>query len=275
MAWHTKWSWRSKMIPIFCVITTCIIQGHNQSNVLKKGCGTGGFKRKEHVISFYGMTTRIHLFQCNTSLCNTIMDGRNYRIIIPEEANQLDNNIQCHSCIGMTADQCSTTNAPIRNCYNKYESCFDGNVAITIDYDTAIIPIKSCALRIRCPLKTFAAGGVSVKIKGACCEGNLCNMDLSNITQNEELTPLVLLDDLHHDGKPPVTTPHWITSIHNHSNGTTDITRELTTNSLSYNTIMLTNSTAQVTKENQPNNGSKLSTPYWIVFFFILFTCCS
>ncbi|OCT57124.1 hypothetical protein XELAEV_180039531mg, partial [Xenopus laevis] len=83
----------------------------------------------------------------------------------------------------------SQCNSSLCNNLNNEKTIYPGN-------QTVVIPIKSCSLRSRCPIQTLSSESLSLEIKGACCEGNLCNRDLSNRTQYVDLPPLVLLEDL-------------------------------------------------------------------------------
>ncbi|XP_041427608.1 ly6/PLAUR domain-containing protein 3-like [Xenopus laevis] len=177
-----------------CIETNATLEtSHNYSYLMVKGCGNRSIEDMLELVPFYGINLYFHLSQCNSSLCNNL---NNEKTIYPEKVTPEPNNVQCYSCIGNTGAECSSSNVTIVNCYGKYEYCFDGNINLTTGNQTVVIPIKSCSLRSRCPIQTLSSESLSLEIKGACCEGNLCNRDLSNRTQYVDLPPLVLLEDL-------------------------------------------------------------------------------
>ncbi|XP_053308266.1 ly6/PLAUR domain-containing protein 3-like [Spea bombifrons] len=211
-----------------CVETvTAVETSHDQYTVLMKGCGTGVPGRMDKAMSFYGMTMYIQLIQCNTSLCNTELELKDYQLVPPENISLLTNDVQCYSCIGKTGDQCTSTNAPVRNCYNSYNKCFDGNATVTLGDATAVIPFKSCALKYRCALQSVTYGVATFEMKGACCLGNVCNQDLSNRTQYVELPPLVVINEPTKVLTTTRNTPQWLTPTHEESRITSGTTETL------------------------------------------------
>ncbi|KAG8433808.1 hypothetical protein GDO86_012250, partial [Hymenochirus boettgeri] len=173
---------------------TTIETSHNQTNILTKGCGDGRLENTLEDFTFHGINAYIRSSQCNGSFCNTNLKTDQNESSDTEYSNP--NGVQCYSCIGNRGGECSTLKASVVNCYSKYRFCFDGNVTLTIGNFSAVIPLKSCSRTSRCPVQMFSSNEVTLKIKGACCEGNLCNQDLSNKTQYTDLSPLVPLDEL-------------------------------------------------------------------------------
>ncbi|XP_075695121.1 ly6/PLAUR domain-containing protein 3-like [Rhinoderma darwinii] len=195
-------------------IISAIKTSHNNHIVLKKGCGYGDVLRLDKTISFHGISIFIQLNQCNSSLCNGNMDLKNYQLAADDNITRLPNDEKCYSCIGKPNEECSPSNAPVMQCYNSYSHCFDGNVKISIDNDTTLIPVKSCTLNYRCAVQTITYGGAFFEIKGACCFRELCNQDLSNDTQVGDLPLLVLLNDVNEQQTTTAVKLPWLTPTH-------------------------------------------------------------
>ncbi|XP_018410102.1 PREDICTED: ly6/PLAUR domain-containing protein 3 [Nanorana parkeri] len=189
---------------------TAIKTSHANHVVLKKGCGYGVPTMLKQSIISYGISIYMQLNQCNTSLCNTNMDLKHYQLAPDDNVTHVPNDEQCYSCVGTPDAECSPSNAPVMQCYDTYSHCFDGNITISIGNDTTAIPVKSCSMRHRCSSHSLTYGSATVQIKGACCSEGLCNSDLSNKTEQENLPYLVLLN--HHNEEPQATVapPQWI-----------------------------------------------------------------
>ncbi|XP_053545977.1 ly6/PLAUR domain-containing protein 3-like [Bombina bombina] len=222
-------------------LVTSVETSHDQFTMLIKGCGKGGVGRLDKAINFHGITMFVQFHQCDSSLCNTNMELKNYQLLPPDTTNRQPNQVQCYSCVGKTEERCTTSNAPDKTCFNNFESCFDGKASITIGNETQVIPIKSCSTRNVCPRQLLTLGSATFGIQGACCRGNLCNQDLSNQTQYESGPPLLLLEDLIEKKTTTVNTTAWLTTEHQH-NYSTAYPLELTTPHL-YNHSMATKKT--------------------------------
>ncbi|KAM4016148.1 ly6/PLAUR domain-containing protein 3 [Anomaloglossus baeobatrachus] len=195
-----------------CLETISAIKtSHDNLIVLKRGCGSGAENKQNKTMSFYGISVYIQLNQCNSSLCNSNMNLKNYQLAPEDNVTRTPNDEQCYSCIGKTDEDCLPSNAPVMDCYDTYDHCFDGSVTISIDNDVTIVPVKSCASRYRCAKQIQTYDSASFEIKGACCSGKHCNQDLSNKTQHGDMPYLVLLNE---NNEPPTTTaappPAWL-----------------------------------------------------------------
>eukprot|EP00079_Xenopus_tropicalis_P037462 XP_017951233.1 PREDICTED: ly6/PLAUR domain-containing protein 3 [Xenopus tropicalis] len=114
----------------YCTETNATLEtSHNYSYLLVKGCGNRSIDDMLEHVPFYGISLHFHLSQCNSSLCNNL---NTEKTIYPEKPTPEPNNVQCYSCIGNSATECSSSNVSILNCYGKYGYCFDGNVNLTI-----------------------------------------------------------------------------------------------------------------------------------------------
>ncbi|KAM3923190.1 ly6/PLAUR domain-containing protein 3-like [Leptodactylus fuscus] len=196
-----------------CVETISAIKtSHENHVVLKKGCGYGDEAKFERTLSFHGITVFAQLRQCNSSLCNSNMNLKDYQLATDDNVTRTPNDEQCYSCIGTPEKKCSPSNAPVMQCYDTYSHCFDGNVTISIDNDTTHIPIKSCTNRYRCAVQTLTYGSTNLEIKGACCSGGNCNRDLSNETQLGELPFLIFLGDNKEEPSTTAAAHPWITT---------------------------------------------------------------
>ncbi|XP_075462545.1 ly6/PLAUR domain-containing protein 3-like [Ascaphus truei] len=256
-----------------CIETVTAMQtSHDQFTVVVKGCGYGGSGRLDKGISFHGITTFIQVNLCNSSLCNTKLELEKFQLLPTGNDTRLSNNVQCYSCIGKAPGQCSPSSAPTTHCYNRYESCFDGNATVTIGNATTVIPIRSCSQRHSCPLQTLTYGGATFVIKGACCAGNMCNQDLSNVTQYPEPPPVVLISDPDKKLTTTMSTPHWLTTGHAlaRSPGPTETHSETDKKVV---TPMSSLSGEPRPKEDHPKNVSGLPVPLWLLYLLALFTC--
>lgn len=196
-----------------CVETiTAIKTSHDNHVVLSKGCGYGGPTMLEKNILSYGLSIYMQLNQCNTSLCNTNMDLKHYHIAPDENITQVPNDDQCYSCIGTPKAECSPSSAPVKQCYDAYNHCFDGNVTISTGNATTTIPLKSCSTRYHCGKHTITYGSVTVEMIGSCCSECLCNNDLSNQTHLAELPYLVLLNDRNEEHTVKVVPPNFVSA---------------------------------------------------------------
>ncbi|XP_069803889.1 ly6/PLAUR domain-containing protein 3-like [Dendropsophus ebraccatus] len=184
---------------------------HENHIILKKGCGYSVAAKMDKTIYFHGISIFIRLNECNSSLCNSNMDLKDYELAADDNTDRVPNEEQCYSCIGRPHEECSPSHAPTMTCYDTYSHCFDGNVAISIGNDTTVIPVKSCTLRFRCAVQTVAYGSASYEIKGACCSGKLCNQDLSNKTQLVEVPFLELFDDNNEELPTTAAPAPWVT----------------------------------------------------------------
>ncbi|KAM5131984.1 ly6/PLAUR domain-containing protein 3 [Mantella aurantiaca] len=194
-----------------CVETiTAIRTSHDNHVVLKKGCGYGGPTRLEKNILAYGISIYMQLSQCNSSMCNTDMDLKNYRLAPENNVTHVPIDDQCYSCVGTTKAECSPSSAPVMQCYDTYSHCYDGNVTISIDNDTTVIPIKGCATRYRCGKQSLTYGSMTTEMIGACCSEGLCNSDLSNKTHLAELPYLVLLNEQNEEMTTVLAPPQWL-----------------------------------------------------------------
>ncbi|XP_072282685.1 ly6/PLAUR domain-containing protein 3-like [Pyxicephalus adspersus] len=197
-----------------CVETIiAIVTSHDKHVVLMKGCGFGSPAVLNKNILSYGISIYMHLKQCNTSLCNTNMDLKNYQLAPADNETRVPNDDQCYSCIGKPKTECSPSNAPVMQCFNTYSHCFDGNVTVSIDNDTIVIPVKSCSMRYRCSVHSLIYGSVSTEIRGACCSEGICNSDLSDKTHLADQPFLVVLNDQNEEQAHTAPPPQWITAV--------------------------------------------------------------
>ncbi|XP_056400720.1 ly6/PLAUR domain-containing protein 3-like [Hyla sarda] len=242
---------------------------HNNHIILKKGCGSSVAASLDNTISLHGIFLYIKLHECNSSLCNKKMYLKNYALASQDPKSRVPNDEQCYSCIGKPNGDCSSSNAPAMSCYDSYSHCFDGNVAISIDNDTTLIPVKSCSLKYRCAEKKVTYGKASFEIKGACCSEELCNEDLSNITQLE-LPSLVVLGD-HKEELPttPVPAP-WVTPTH--TSATTKAMQreeEVEVEELTPNNTASSRSSNHFQDGHTNNTGYGLVYASWLISVFI------
>lgn len=240
---------------------------HDHHIVLKKGCGYSVAAKLDKTILFHGISVFIQLNECNTSLCNSNINLKNYHLAADDNITRVPNDEQCYSCIGKPSEECSASNAAAMPCYNSYSYCFDGNVNISLDNDTTLIPVKSCTLRYRCAIQTVTYSSISVEIKGACCSGELCNEDLSNKTQLGDLPYLVLLNDNKEELTTTAMPPPWVTPTH---------TLPTTKSTKRSDEELAPNSTASVRSSNQPqdqiNNAAhgRVHAPWLILILLCL-----
>ncbi|XP_063291902.1 ly6/PLAUR domain-containing protein 3 [Pelobates fuscus] len=249
-----------------CIETvTALETSHDQSTMLQKGCGTGLPGRVDKAEYFHGVIMYIMLIQCNTSLCNTELHAKTYLLLPPENTGRQLNEMECYSCIGKTPDQCTSSNAPVKQCFQPLRHCFDGNVTVTQGNTSAVIPIKSCSERHTCAMRTLKFGSSTFEIKGACCIGNICNKDLSNMTQYVELPPLVLIPP---SNEPPTTPaiPTWgrPTKEQPHANGTTQTLKEANITVGSDTTSL--KAAIKHEDDQQPSKASQSQISLWLVF---------
>ncbi|XP_071969917.1 ly6/PLAUR domain-containing protein 3-like [Engystomops pustulosus] len=183
---------------------SAIRTSHDSHVVLKKGCGYGTAAKLNQTISFHGISIFIQMNQCNSSFCNGNLTLRDPQLSPEDNITRVPTDDQCYICMGRPGAECTPSNAPVLPCYETYSHCFDGNLTISLDNDTTLIHIKSCAMSYRCEVQTVTYGSTSYEIKGACCSGERCNLDLSNSTQLEGLP---FLEILHNDIEEPTTTP--------------------------------------------------------------------
>uniref|UniRef100_A0A8C5R8U2 UPAR/Ly6 domain-containing protein n=1 Tax=Leptobrachium leishanense TaxID=445787 RepID=A0A8C5R8U2_9ANUR len=250
-----------------CVETvTAIESSHEQFTVLVKGCGSGMPTRTEKASYFHGITVYTLVVQCNSSLCNKEFETKNFQLPPPDNTSNWVNEVQCYNCIGKGNGQCTPSTAPVKQCFNSLNNCFDGNVTIKLGNSTAAVPVKSCSQEDHCAVQTFAFGAPTVEIKGACCRGNLCNQDLSNKTQYMELPPLVLIPppvvDLNHTSAiPPVSAmpTHEQPQPTRTSNAPNDV--NVTVNSNTTISSALSNQNGN----DQPSKASPLQISPWLV----------
>ncbi|KAM4651027.1 ly6/PLAUR domain-containing protein 3 [Discoglossus pictus] len=256
---------------------TSVETSHDQFTCIVKGCSYGDSGRFDKALDFNGITMFTQINQCNKSLCNDNLAKENFQLIPPDGGRQ-QNEVQCYSCIGKTKDQCLVSNSPVKNCFNNYESCFDGNASISIGNATTIIPIKSCSQRDFCPRKTVTLGGATFGIEGACCKGNECNKNLSNKTQYQDGPPLVLFSDLNEE-TTTADTPQQLTTAHTFTNftdkpqwpapgGPIETYRE---GGMEVNTTMVYVLDGHVS-QNNTNNAVRLPTNLWLILF-VVFMC--
>ncbi|XP_044130883.1 ly6/PLAUR domain-containing protein 3-like [Bufo gargarizans] len=230
---------------------SAIRTSHDDYIVLKKGCSYGDTETLDKTISFYGFSIVIQLNQCNSSLCNSEMDLKDYQLATDGNVTHVPNEEQCYSCIGK--DECSP-NAPVISCYDTYSHCFDGNVTISIDNDTTLIPVKSCTLRYRCAVQTLTHGSASFEIKGACCSGQLCNRDLSNKTQLGDIPFLIFINENHEEPTTTALPNPWVNPIDMQPTTQGTIPRDAP------------NSTAASRSSNHPQESQTNNTAYGLVF---------
>ncbi|XP_063800080.1 ly6/PLAUR domain-containing protein 3-like [Pseudophryne corroboree] len=183
---------------------------HDTHIILKKGCGFGDSMLLDKSILFYGISIFFQLNQCNSSLCNTDMDLEDYQLAPDDNITHVPSRKQCYSCIEKTGVDCTPSSALVETCYNDYTHCFDGNVTVSIENDTTVIPIKSCSMRYRCAMQTQTYGSATFEIRGACCTKNFCNKDLSNRTQIGEMPYLLVLNEDNDEVVEIEALPPWI-----------------------------------------------------------------
>ncbi|KAM8927808.1 ly6/PLAUR domain-containing protein 3 [Pelodytes ibericus] len=271
-----------------CIESVVAVEtSHDQYTMMMKGCGYGMPGRMDKAMPFFGMTMYIQVLQCNTSLCNTNLNLKDFQLKPPDNTTQMPNDVECYNCIGKTEDQCMSANAPVRTCYNSYSNCFDGNATVTLGNTSAVIPIKSCSARYICAVQTVTFGSATYEMKGACCVGNVCNQDLSNNTQYVDLPPLVLLNQPSDQPAPTVATPQWLTPVYEQPQtvGTTKTNRDVEYGLVSNSTVSskdvedgvvsnatVSSSTVQhVDEDHGTSNSWRPQTSIWLVIFFVLF----
>ncbi|XP_068098065.1 ly6/PLAUR domain-containing protein 3 isoform X2 [Hyperolius riggenbachi] len=206
-------------------VITAVTTSHYNHVVLKKGCGNGMTTVMEKNILYHGISIYIQLNQCNESFCNTNMDLKNYQLApAVDNATRQPNDGQCYSCIGKPDVGCSRSHSPTTQCYDSYEHCFDGNITVSIDNDTTVIPIKSCSQRYYCTSHSLDYGNLNFDVRGACCSEDLCNKDLSNKTQLAEVPYLTLLNEDNEEVTTTVLPPRWIIPTEPMTSFTTQVT---------------------------------------------------
>nr|XP_020668477.1 ly6/PLAUR domain-containing protein 3-like [Pogona vitticeps] len=192
-----------------CVETVAAVEwSHGKFSVGEKGCGLGMPGTNDKAVDLHGILAFSQLRQCNDSNCNTKLDIKTLELQpMDNESARVPNGVECYSCVG---NECSVHNSSIVKCYDAFRGCFHGNVTMRAGNFSLTRPIKGCVKDEECT--KVKKGSHAITLVGSCCNGSLCNVNLSNKTHfSSKIPQLTLLpkkDASTTTSTPPSTSTH-------------------------------------------------------------------